>query len=80
MLLFGQQVIGQVNMSTTGSHSQDFNTLASTGTSNTWTNNSAIPNWYSQRTGSGTTYAAGTGTSNGVIFTVLVQHHLLIEL
>ena len=64
LLFVCQQVVGQINMSATGSHSQDFNTLASTGTSNAWTNNSTIPNWYSQRTGTGTTYAAGTGSAN----------------
>ena len=41
-------------------YTQDFNTLASTGTANTWTDNSTIPGWYSNRS----TYLAGTGTLN----------------
>lgn len=52
---------GQVNMTTTGSHTQNFNTLSNSGSSNIWTDNSTISNWYSQRTGSGTTYAADAG-------------------
>ena len=56
---------GQINMSTTGNYSQDFNTLASTGISNTWTDNVTITNWYSQRTGTGITYSADIGTTSG---------------
>lgn len=55
---------GQISMTTTGSHTQDFNTLESSGTSNAWTDNSTIANWYWQRTGSGTTYSASTGSIN----------------
>lgn len=54
---------GQVNMIATGSYNQNFNSLINTGTA-TWTDNTTIANWYSQRTGSGTTYDADTGTSN----------------
>ncbi len=54
--------IAQVNMAVTGSHSQDFNTLITTG-SGTWTDNSTIANWYSQRTGTGTTISADAGTN-----------------
>lgn len=54
----------QVNMTTSGSHTQNFNGLATSGTSNSWADNSTIANWYSQRTGTGTTYAADAGTSN----------------
>jgi len=50
-------------MTTTSSHTQNFNTLATTGTTNAWTNNSTISSWYSQRTGTGTTYEATTGTA-----------------
>lgn len=50
-------------MTTSGSHTQNFNGLATSGTSNTWTDNSTIANWYSQRTGTGTTYAADAGSS-----------------
>ena len=56
---------GQINMSTTGSHTQNFNTLASSGSTNTWTDNSTITNWYSKRTGTGTTYASDAGSANG---------------
>lgn len=39
---------------------EDFNTLASTGTGITWTDNVTIPGWYSSRA----TYNSGTGSSN----------------
>src|SRR6266404_2261361 len=39
---------------------ENFNTLASTGTGLTWTDNSTIPGWYSSRA----TYNSGTGSSN----------------
>lgn len=52
----------QISMTTTSSYAQDFNTLANSGTP-TWVDNSTILNWYSQRTGSGTTYAPNTGTT-----------------
>ncbi|MEH1827382.1 MAG: Calx-beta domain-containing protein [Nostoc sp.] len=44
----------------TGTYSQNFNTLAVSGTSIAWTNDSTIPGWYSTRT----TYNAGSGTNN----------------
>lgn len=53
---------GQVTMTTTGSYSQNFDGLVNTGSA-TWTDNSTIANWYSQRTGTGTTYAADAGTA-----------------
>jgi hypothetical protein len=41
---------GQVSLTTLGSaYTQDFNTLAITGTTNTWTDNSTIAGWYSDR-------------------------------
>lgn len=40
-------------------YTQDFNTLATSGTSNAWTDDSTLNGWYSTRT----TYAADTGTS-----------------
>lgn len=55
--------MSQINMSASGSHSQNFDALISTGTG-TWTSNSTIPSWYSQRTGNGSTISAGTGSSN----------------
>src|SRR5436309_8375887 len=39
---------------------ENFDTLASTGTGLIWTDNSTIPGWYSNRT----TYNSGTGSSN----------------
>ncbi len=53
----------QINMVSTGSATQNFNTLITVGSA-TWTDNSTIANWYSQRTGTGTTYAADAGTNN----------------
>lgn len=56
----------QVSIVTDGSESQNFNTLAASGTSNSWTNNSTLPNWFWQRSGTGTTYRASNGTdANG---------------
>ncbi len=43
----------------TSTYTQDFNSLANTGTSNTWTNNSTIPLWHSNRT----VYIASDGSS-----------------
>ncbi|GAB4134437.1 MAG: hypothetical protein OHK0045_23130 [Raineya sp.] len=55
---------GQVSITTTsGSYSQDFNSLPNTG-STTWLDNSTISNWYAQRTGSGTDIVANNGSSN----------------
>jgi Secretion system C-terminal sorting domain len=48
--------------SAAGSYTQDFNTLQSSGTGHTWTDNSTIANWYSQRTGTGSLYDANTGS------------------
>ncbi|MEA5605826.1 DUF4347 domain-containing protein [Nostoc sp. UHCC 0252] len=42
------------------SYSQDFTSLANSGTSISWTNDSTIPGWYATRT----TYNAGDGSSN----------------
>jgi trimeric autotransporter adhesin len=63
-MLLQFEVMSQVTMATTGSHTQNFNTLASTGTVITFTDNSTISNWYSQRTGTGTTYNADAGSGN----------------
>jgi hypothetical protein len=56
----------QVQMnSSSGSYSQNFNTLSATTSSTTWTDNSVIPNWYAQRTSIGPyNYAANTGSSS----------------
>ena len=55
---------GTVIGTNTTTITQNFNTLATSGTTNTWTDNSTIANWYSQRTGTGTKYAADAGTNN----------------
>lgn len=57
--LFG---FSQVSITGAGNYTQDFNTLASTGTANAWIDNTTLPNWFSQRTGTGTTYDASTGS------------------
>lgn len=54
----------QINMTTTGSNTQNFNTLPTSGSA-TWTDNTTITNWYSQRTGTGTTVLADAGTNTG---------------
>ncbi|MDP2388471.1 MAG: gliding motility-associated C-terminal domain-containing protein [Bacteroidota bacterium] len=48
-----------------GTYTQDFNTLPTTGTTTVWADNSNIANWYSQRTGTGNTIAATAGTATG---------------
>jgi len=58
-----QKLHAQILMSATGSNTQNFDALISTGTS-TWSNNSTIPNWYSQRTSPGVGISASTGSSN----------------
>lgn len=70
LLFTGLFVNGQVLMTTTGSYSQDFNSLSNTGTANAWTNNSTLANWYAAN-GAGTlsTYRADNGTSTtGALF------------
>jgi len=64
--LFVFAVNAQVTMTTTGSYSQDFNTLSSTPAATpAWADNTTIASWYSQRTGAGAgTYVVGTGSSN----------------
>lgn len=64
LLLSCTGLFGQVTMTATGTYTQNFNTLATAGTANVFADNSTIPNWYSQRTGTGTTYAADAGSSN----------------
>ena len=61
--LIGQIISAQVNMTATGSYSQDFNTLISAGTA-PWLDNQTVPNWYSQRSGSGTSIRANDGSIN----------------
>ncbi|MGV3610926.1 MAG: MopE-related protein [Fluviicola sp.] len=70
ILLLGFGSSAQVPMAGTGNYTQDFNTLANTGTTNPWTDNTTILNWYSQRSGTGAgNYIADAGTStNGTIY------------
>lgn len=63
IFLLNVSVWGQITMSATSSQTQNFDALVSTGSA-TFTNNSTIPNWYSQRTGTGTTIVADTGANN----------------
>jgi hypothetical protein len=44
-------------------YSQDFDTLAATGTTNAWTNDSTIAGWYWQTDYTNTTYRADDGTN-----------------
>jgi hypothetical protein len=58
---------------TTGTYNQDFNSLALSGTANSWTNDGTLPGWSLYRAPAGgpvaiTTYAAGTGSSNSGAF------------
>jgi hypothetical protein len=63
IFLFPFYLKSQVVITSSGSSTTDFNTLANTGSTNAWVNNSTIANWYAQRTGTGTTYAASTGST-----------------
>ncbi|MBI1803449.1 MAG: putative Ig domain-containing protein [Ignavibacteriae bacterium] len=59
-LTINAAVVTDIALTSLGStYAQDFNTLASSGSSNTWTDNSTIPGWFA----STTTYAASTGSS-----------------
>lgn len=51
-----------------GMYAQNFDSLASSGTVNPWTNNVTLPGWYISKTtspGTVTNYAASTGADNG---------------
>jgi endonuclease/exonuclease/phosphatase family metal-dependent hydrolase len=55
----------QIAMSA-GTYSQNFDSLAASGASNPWTDNSTLPGWYISKSatpGDVTSYAAGTGSS-----------------
>ncbi len=47
-----------------GTYTQNFNTLAASGTTNPWADNSTLSGWYWQRTVASTTYSGGDGSSN----------------
>ncbi len=53
-----------ISVSASGTYTQNFDTLANSGTTNAWTDNSTITGWYAQRSGTGTTYIADTGSGN----------------
>jgi len=54
----------QILMSGGTNYSQNFDTLATSGTSNGWTNNATLPGWYAAKGGGeATNYIASTGTS-----------------
>jgi len=61
LLVMSTTAFGQVNITSFGStYTENFNTLATSGTSNAWTNNSTIAGWYSNRT----VYIGDVGSSN----------------
>lgn len=62
-LLFAQAAVAQVPVSV-GSYVQNFDSLASSGSSNPWSDNVTLPGWITARTnGVVSSYAAGAGTS-----------------
>lgn len=66
-LLISVLSFGQVNMTSSGSYSQNFNSLAISGSSNNFTNNITIASWYIQREDNNANpnvYAASSGTSS----------------
>ncbi|MBR0343836.1 MAG: hypothetical protein IJI03_01075, partial [Rudaea sp.] len=58
--------LAQVSISAVNTaYTQDFNSLASSGTTNTWTDNSTLPGWYYTRSPTAAAvYSAGNGSSN----------------
>ncbi|CAN5593161.1 hypothetical protein BH09VER1_BH09VER1_41290 [soil metagenome] len=53
-----------ITLLTSGSTTQNFDTLVSSG-STTWVDNSTLTGWYAQRTGNGTQIVATNGSLNG---------------
>ncbi len=64
ILLLSINASAQVAMNGITSYAENFNALLSTGSVNQWTDNSTIPNFFSQRTTASTLYGAGTGSSS----------------
>lgn len=63
MTLLGPDTVAQILMSG-GTYSQKFDSLASSGSSNPWTDISTLPGWYAAKgDNDATTYSAGAGTS-----------------
>lgn len=63
LCLLPMALSAQINITTSGNSTENFNSLLNTGSVNTWNDNSTIPNYFAQRSGFGTTYQAGTGSS-----------------
>ena len=64
--LFIQSASAQILVSAGSPYTQNFDSLASTGTANTWTDNSTLPGWYASQSIGGpavASYRAGTGSS-----------------
>jgi hypothetical protein len=69
LLLIPGKGFGQVIMTTSGSHTQNFNTLTTSTTASAWSDNTTVANWYSQRTTTGTTIQADAGsTTAGTLY------------
>jgi MYXO-CTERM domain-containing protein len=52
-----------ININVNGTYTQNFDTLASTGFTNAWADDSTIPGWFAQATGTfGSNYSANNGT------------------
>ncbi|MDB6029277.1 MAG: endonuclease [Verrucomicrobiales bacterium] len=66
LIFFSTSSRAQVLFSS-GNYSQNFNSLASSGTANSWTDNVTLPGWYASKTvapNNVTNYNAGTGSSS----------------
>ena len=63
-VIFNLNLSAQVQMNSSGSYSENFDALLNTGSVNQWTDNSTIPNVFSQRTTASTLYTAGNGSSS----------------
>ena len=64
ILFHVEPAAGQISITTLNvPYTENFDTLPASG-STTWTNNSNIPGWFHQRTGTGTTIVANNGSSN----------------
>ncbi len=62
--LHGFTALAQIQMSG-GAYSQNFDSLATSGTANAWANNSTLPGWYvSKNNTNAATYRAGDGSSS----------------
>lgn len=57
---------GQISMTTTSSYSQDFNTLKTSGTTNDWSNNSTLSNWYAVNFNNSYVADNGSGNAGGI--------------